>query len=205
MKRIILSLLTIVLVSTTAVGATRAYFTDIARSNNNTISTGSFDVNLGGTLPFAASGIAPGDSLEPKYLEVRNNGSLDMLFRAYVESTQNPAADAGKTMADYLNVTVTLNPSDYSLPAGYTAYGPVGQTIYTGTLAGLLGKEKALDNINAAFVDHWPLKPKYVAVYKIDVVFSSSASNELKGKTFSGNIVVEGTQFAHQAEGDIVW
>jgi len=204
MKRIILSLLTIALVSTTAVGATRAYFTDSARSNN-TISTGSFDVNLGGTLPFAASNIAPGDSLEPKYLEVRNDGSLDMLFRAYVESIQNPAADAGKTMADYLNVTVTLNPSGYSLPTGYTAYGPANQTIYTGTLAGLLGKEKALNNINAAFDDHWPLKPKYAAVYKIDVVFSSSASNELKWKTFSGNIVVEGTQFAHQTKENIIW
>jgi spore coat-associated protein N len=48
MKKILLSLLTIALVSAVAVGATRAYFSDTETSAGNTITAGTLDLKVGG-------------------------------------------------------------------------------------------------------------------------------------------------------------
>lgn len=48
MKKILLSLLTIALVSVVAVGATRAYFSDTETSVGNTIAAGTLDLKVGG-------------------------------------------------------------------------------------------------------------------------------------------------------------
>src|SRR3989344_1822398 len=51
MKRILLSIMTIALVATVAVGATRAYFTDTEQSLGNTFSTGTIDIAVDGQNP----------------------------------------------------------------------------------------------------------------------------------------------------------
>ena len=48
MKKILLSLLTIALVATVAVGATRAYFSDTETSVGNSITAGTLDLKVGG-------------------------------------------------------------------------------------------------------------------------------------------------------------
>lgn len=62
MKRILLSLIIIVLASSTAVGATRAYFSDTEDINNNLFTAAKLDLELGAplTLPFAVSDVVPG-------------------------------------------------------------------------------------------------------------------------------------------------
>jgi len=53
MKRILLSIMTIALVSGAAFGATRAYFTDEEKSTGNTFSTGTIDIAVDGQNPWA--------------------------------------------------------------------------------------------------------------------------------------------------------
>ena len=52
MKRILLSIMTIALVSGAAFGATRAYFTDEEKSTGNTFSTGTIDIAVDGQNPW---------------------------------------------------------------------------------------------------------------------------------------------------------
>ncbi|MDP3987989.1 MAG: TasA family protein [Candidatus Levybacteria bacterium] len=54
MNRILLSVLTIALVATVAVGATRAYFTDTEQNLGNTFSTGTIDIAVDGENPWSS-------------------------------------------------------------------------------------------------------------------------------------------------------
>ncbi|MEW6426111.1 MAG: TasA family protein [Bacillota bacterium] len=202
-KKIYLSMILVVLASALVGGAAFALFTDQATNEGNTFTAGTVDVNLGGTLPFNVTNMAPGDSAT-RYVEIRNSGTLDMLFRGYVTATTNTAL-GGATFADQLQVTVTLRPSDYEYPEGYTPYGPTNAPIYSGPLSGLIGVDNALDNVDAAFVDGWPLMPGYVAVYKMVVELPLETGNEWQNAQFVGNLVVDGTQFAHQEQGSVQW
>ena len=56
MKRILLSIMTIALVSGAAFGATRAYFTDEEKSTGNTFSTGTIDIAVDGQNPWSREG-----------------------------------------------------------------------------------------------------------------------------------------------------
>jgi len=66
MRKILASLAMIAMVSTVAVGATRAYFSDTETSNNNTFSAGSLDLTVDGnngtnTVKFTVNNIRPGN------------------------------------------------------------------------------------------------------------------------------------------------
>jgi predicted ribosomally synthesized peptide with SipW-like signal peptide len=204
MKKILGSILTIAVVAGVAVAATGAYFTDTAQVTNNIITSGTLDLALGGTIPIQVDNInlAPGDTIDPPaYIELRNTGTLDMLFRMYID----PVSNVGN-LASQLNVVITINPSLYVYTDGYLPYGPANTVIWTGTLDQLFGQSGALDNEDAAF-DHdgWPLNPGYAAVYKVEVELDSGANNDYQGKTFNGTIVAEGTQFANQTAGSVVY
>jgi predicted ribosomally synthesized peptide with SipW-like signal peptide len=205
MKKILMSLLTVALVSSVVVSATRAYFTDSAVSGNNTIAAGTVDVNLGGSLPFTLDKVAPGDTLTPQYIEIENAGTLDMLFKVYVDAVSNPLDGSGKRMADYIKATVTLNPSGYTPNSSLTLYGAQDNVIATDVpLSDLM--TTPLTNIAAASEDPaWPLKEGYVAIYKIELSFDFNAPNTLQGDSFVGKLVVDGTQFANQNLNDVQW
>lgn len=199
--KMLIGVLMIVLVAALVGGATMAWFTSTATNNNNSFSSGTLVVGLNESAPFFdVSDMAPGDSAS-SYVEMRNDGSLDMLFKAYVDATVNE-----ENIAEKLNVVVTLNPSDYTaLPGKYTSYGTADQVMYTGPLSGLLGESNALNNIDAAFKYGWPLKADFAAVYKMEVTFDTSAGNDYQGKRFLGNLVVKGTQFDHQNKNSVSW
>jgi predicted ribosomally synthesized peptide with SipW-like signal peptide len=79
MKRILLSLMVIALASATAIGATRAYFSDTESSAGNTFASGKLDLVLGegNPLPFSVSDLAPGDTGTGKVTLTNTDGSLD--------------------------------------------------------------------------------------------------------------------------------
>lgn len=64
MKKILLSLVIIILASATAIGVTRAYFSDTEVISNNSFSSAKLDLKLGvtSTLPFSVSNIVPGQN-----------------------------------------------------------------------------------------------------------------------------------------------
>jgi predicted ribosomally synthesized peptide with SipW-like signal peptide len=82
MKRILMSLLTIALVSTVAIGATKAYFTSDVVLSSNTFSTGTIvltDTRESWMLPFSITNMKPGD-WNRRWVTVKNNGTLDIDF-----------------------------------------------------------------------------------------------------------------------------
>lgn len=78
MKRILLSLVVLVLAGSVAVGATRAYFSDTEAINNNTFAAGKLDLELGQTttLPFDVPNVVPGQSGEGKVRLTNVAGSI---------------------------------------------------------------------------------------------------------------------------------
>jgi predicted ribosomally synthesized peptide with SipW-like signal peptide len=197
MKKILFTLMVCVL-CLGMIGAAFAYFTDSASSTGNSFTAGTLVMNLDGTTPFNVDNMAPGDT-ETAYLEVKNDGSLDMLFRAYVTNvTQDPTDFAGQ-----LQVTITLHPTGYTVPGGYIAYGATDTAIYSGALSGIVGSGSALNNESAYFDDGWPLKSGYVAIYKIEVTMPTSLGNDYQGATLTGDIQIDATQAANQVEGSV--
>ncbi|MGI5841637.1 MAG: hypothetical protein ACOX6N_05470 [Patescibacteria group bacterium] len=185
-------------VASLAVAATRAYFTSQASVLGNSVTSGTLIVGTGGdsvSAPFAVSGLAPGNTAweQAGYFTVLNEGDLDMLFRIYVNPTLNQS-----NISDYLRVRLTLRPTEKKAPNGYTDYGPGNSVVYEGPLSGVIGQANAKDNAVAAYVDGWPLKKDYGAVYKVEVGMDWSAPNSVQGKEFKGNIVIDAVQSDNQ-------
>lgn len=204
MLKILMSLLTIVLVSASAIGATRAYFTDSETSSGNTFSVGTLNVVIDGdgssSSPyFNVSNMKPGDSAY-SCLQVKNDGSVGMLFRAYVADVTDSL-----NLASQLDVTVTLRPPACDIPSEYNAYGPVNLPIWSGKLADLINNGSLLNNISAAFNSDGILEPDYAAVYGVNVSMPEETGNTYQGAVFTGSLKVDATQFANQEESSVQW
>lgn len=94
-KKILISLFVIGVVSVASIGATRAYFTDSYTVTDNTFAAGtlSFDIRGHGGdfpdegIPVDASGMVPGE-VDTTYFEVYNHAnSIDMKYYLYTRRT----------------------------------------------------------------------------------------------------------------------
>jgi predicted ribosomally synthesized peptide with SipW-like signal peptide len=221
-SRMMISILVIALAAAMIGGATMSWFTSQANISGNTFAAGTLIVDLKGVqdsaeAPFTVSNMAPGDPASEYFIEVRNDGSLDMLFRVYVDDdvannvyTPQGLPDGYGTanLDGVLDVTVTLRPSDYDYSGltEYSQYGAEDNVIKNGKLSELIGEDQALNNEAAYFGDpSWPLPVGYVAVYKITVSLPTSAGNEYQGTDFSGTLKVDATQARNQVEGSVVY
>ena len=72
MKRILLSIMTIALVSGAAFGATRAFFTDEEKSTGNTFSTGTIDIAVDGQNPWSRTTPYQFADMKPGQVEYSN-------------------------------------------------------------------------------------------------------------------------------------
>lgn len=98
-----MSFLAIVAVAATAGGATYAYFSDVAKSTNNTYASGKMELSLTDTdetqkanvtKSFGETDLFPGDDIELQEMTVENTGGVD---------------------GHHLNLTFTLNKEDTTL------------------------------------------------------------------------------------------
>lgn len=81
MKRILLSIAVIALVSTVSVGATRAFFVDTETVEGNTFSTGNIDLTVDGDngvigVQFSSNELIPGETINVGTVELKNEGSI---------------------------------------------------------------------------------------------------------------------------------
>lgn len=80
MKKILMSVLTVALVSAAVFGATRAYFSDTETSTGNTFTAGSLNLQIGESDPttwtFSADNIKPGYNGNHD-VDIKNTGSVD--------------------------------------------------------------------------------------------------------------------------------
>ena len=205
-KKFGLLALSLVLVLGSIVAAS-AYFTDSASNTGNEITAGTLTLTLDGTdnkdirvyasRPFfTGTGLTPGGDPVTAYVEIRNDGNMDMLFRIYIA---NEGEDTS-SFADQLQATVTIRPTISYVPVrSGDLYGPPDTVLQNNiALSSIIGDSNALDNVNAAFDDSWPLKPGYVAVYKVEVSLPFDTDNGYQGATFTGDLKVDATQFKGQ-------
>jgi predicted ribosomally synthesized peptide with SipW-like signal peptide len=108
MKRIVLSLFSILVVGTVVTAATRAYFFDTETSANNTFAAGKLDLELGeGTpLPFNVVDLYPGQMGEGKVTLTNTDGGLDgeldILIDNFVQA-ENGVTEPELEAGDYDN------------------------------------------------------------------------------------------------------
>lgn len=146
MLRIVKSFLTIAVVAAIAVGATGAYFSDSAVSENNMITAGSLDLQVDGedgplTQKFSATGVAPGyDSGYMKFC-LANVGSLpgkpSVDFSAIINNENGVAgpetaaelesyAPADGELGQYLKYTIGYAPCSWSVPSSLSSQWQTG-------------------------------------------------------------------------------
>jgi len=205
MKKITFMAVGILLVIAMVGAGTWAYFSDTETSTGNTFTAGTIVLALDGqdnnevaydTTYFNVGNMAPGD-IETAYIEIDNSGTLDLLFRVYLDSgTLSDDLD----LDSQLLVTVTLNPSGYTPILAGTLYGPANTVLASGvTLNSLLGPPGVMNNLNAAGeTPPEPLKTTYLAVYKLDITLPMATPNAYQGAVLTGNLVVEAVQYANQ-------
>lgn len=114
MQKILLSLLTIILVSVVAVGATRAYFSDTKTSTGNSFTAGTMNLKLNGTdgvtATWAMSNMKPGDLVSAS-INLTNPGSIDA---NHVEvSVANAVTDVAPTATNPLDQVVQITSLNY--------------------------------------------------------------------------------------------
>jgi len=110
MKNILLSLILIVMASSTAIGATQAYFSDVETSRGNTFAAGGLDLTIDGVntnvVKFTRTGLVPGNQPRGHWVLANAgsiNGYLD-IQNVTIVSNENgltdPEVDAGDVTAD---------------------------------------------------------------------------------------------------------
>jgi len=212
MKKITFMVVEILLVIGLVGAGTWAVFSDTESSTGNTFTAGTIDIALDGenndgaaygTTYFNVTNMAPGDT-ETAYIEIDNTGTLDLLFRVYLDT--DTLVDT-QDLNSQLLVTVTLNPTGYTPKLSGTPYGPADTVLASGvTLNSLLGPPGVMNNLAAAGEDPpEPLKTTYLAIYKLDVTLPLATQNAYQGATLIGNLVVEAVQFDNQNLASVVW
>lgn len=94
MRKILLSIMTVALVSAAVVGVTRAYFSDQGSIAGNTVATGTLDLTLNHSAgkPFSVTNAYPGYWANWEYMDVYNSGSLPFEAQMTVSETGGPSA-----------------------------------------------------------------------------------------------------------------
>lgn len=119
MKSILISLILIVTVATTAVGATQAYFSDVETSRGNTFAASSLDLTIDGVntnvVKFTRTGLMPGSQPTGSWTLANAgsiNGFLDIQNITVVSGENGliePEAEAGDTTNDVGELQNVLN------------------------------------------------------------------------------------------------
>lgn len=94
MKKIILSVFTILLVSALTFGATQALFSDQETSVGNTFTAGTLDLTVDGkndpeVKNFTMTNMKPGDRFGRSYFRVKNNGSVAGVPKVCLKNLQD--------------------------------------------------------------------------------------------------------------------
>jgi predicted ribosomally synthesized peptide with SipW-like signal peptide len=216
MKKILLSLLTIALVSTVAFGATRAYFSDTQSSVNNTFTAGTLDLQLananGGWSNDVSStwsspaNWAPGDTVTSS-IYLRNVGSIPaMAVYAYWNNLIDPSG-----MSNYIQVTWLSDSTDITtnnIAAFVTYYdnplhgGNNDGKLELSELVHGVGSVKTPPPFQARFYADaletyvTPVLPANGGTFEIRMgyKFMETAGNDLQGKSASFDLTLQAAQ-----------
>ena len=113
MKKILMSLFTVIAVGVLTVGATTAIWSDETPANDITFGSGNADLDIGDTDTgtwydyrgsgwWGAANMAPGEKLDPRVFYLKNNSSAELDFQTYVR-TENLSGSTGD-FANYMEL-----------------------------------------------------------------------------------------------------
>jgi predicted ribosomally synthesized peptide with SipW-like signal peptide len=166
MRKLLLSVLTLGVVSVAALGATRAYFSDTESILGNTITTGSVDIEIYGNgvveQPFTLANVLPGVPTAWQELKIANVG-----FAAVVNHFSVQKTAGSQLLWDNMDVEVRVNSTS-------------GTVVYTGDIQGF--DRDATVQLPAG-TEH-----KYYMKFTLDPNFTE------QGKTAEFKIIVTGNQ-----------
>lgn len=108
MRKILMSLLMITLVSAVGIGATKAWFSDTEASTGNSFTAGKLDLELGAgnPIPFIFSNVVPGDNGTGKITLTNTAGSIDGVLDvklANLLESENGLVEPELAAGDYEN------------------------------------------------------------------------------------------------------
>jgi predicted ribosomally synthesized peptide with SipW-like signal peptide len=172
---------------------TFAWFTDQDVKDGNTITAGTADLgvwlyNAAGTgiSKFQVTGLHPGEYKTLGYVAVKNIGTSDLKWRAYLVKTD------GTTLP--IVVTVKALPTDFTgtLPSGPT-YGPAPDTVTVTDATWSVLSSAANTPLNSG--TEYAMLPGYVQYFKIDAKLADTAGNSYQGASMTVDLVFDSTQF----------
>jgi hypothetical protein len=181
MKKILLSVATILAISAVTVGATRAYFTSSVSVPNITLATGTLhitDKSKDWMMPVTFTNLAPG-SLVRKWVVIANDGSLDISsVTVSVTDLNDPSNILGQTRG-WTNSAVRVGDSDTvnQVQVGYS----------DNALA-------LLNNAPLLWTGHPVLHPGEWLTAQIQFIIPNNWGNEMQGKSASFNLMFHAEQ-----------
>ena len=178
MKRLILSVLTIGMVSVTAFAATRAYFSDQATILGNTITTGKVDIVLRGEVAdtIHLTNVMPGVWTTPKVLEIYNLADSYPIKYKFQDTYVSQSVGG---LYNMINVTVRHTHAGTANPANW----PV---VYQGKLADLgVLSSQSISEVLGVNTTH---------VYYFQFQLDSTAGNTFQNQSATFDIVVDAIQ-----------
>lgn len=198
MKKILLSVLTIALVTFVAVKATGAYFSSTDSSLANSFTTGTLILRIAspsqqGHQVFNVTGLEPGKSVSG-CITVVNDGSIPMKWKAYITNGSGDLYQELKLTELVLNSSTCPNPEGLT---GYTVAGPANLSLLTNPvsfadLANPISTPLLWDPSKGTHPAAFDVK--WAATYKMVVTMDSDADDSFQGKSWTGNLIFYGTQ-----------
>ena len=217
MKKILLSVATIALVTVVSVKATSAFFTDTDTSTGNVLSSGTFEMNVNDNVPgddtFSinlgdTSAMVPGSSTNLATVTMLNQSSTNLGWFGYFSWTGNPE------MADKIYIKTAK--MEFLKPDGVSTWTPEDDFITNGTGSGAYGAYytalAGTDPTGKISLTTWnsivknnmmgtgggvftgALKPGYKYRLSIQLGMDTSADNSYQGKSLNLVFNVKSTQ-----------
>lgn len=179
MRKILLSIVTVAVISSLAVGATRAYFTNDLTISQVTIATGTLhirDMQVDWMQNVTFTGLKPGD-LVRKWLRIENDGTLDV--GTLTVSAVNKNGD---------NLLGQLNGWTYGTIAGTTDDPDGVQTGYNTNAELLLSSQTLLSAGNPV------LHPGQHTTIQVQFVVPTTMDDTWQGKTETFDLLFHAEQ-----------
>jgi predicted ribosomally synthesized peptide with SipW-like signal peptide len=183
MKRILLGIVTIALVSSMSIGATRAYFADTANVENNTFATGTLEIRVNGQPTIAGANFTDAAPGEMKVFQHNINnygapwfvGPSNLTAKSLLLNIVNPN-DLGSGLWNQVIIKVEVN-------RGWPAW----QVAYWGNI-------NALSNVDLLHPNWSELTPGSSEDIRYTLYLPESGSDQssMMGKTLTWDFVIEG-------------
>lgn len=182
---------------------TFAYFTDSDTQSDNVVSTGNLDLTVWTLTPnkvfgsLAATDLAPGEEKTAGYVFIRNDGTVDLQFKAMV--VYDDISD--DLRGNLITYQVILNPTDYTgwKPSSAEPWGPldyvwgqseVGKTWFTYWDIDNSGAASPLQGGAAPN----EMEPGVWQMWEVKVRLDETAGNTYESKTMNLDLVFDSTQ-----------